>query len=77
MHSSIELNKQGEFFVEDYARIILTKILTPFSTGYVDLQSPSGAINNVIVLTMTAKYMPLMKVECWKNRKTALFVWEV
>ena len=55
MHSIIELNKQGEFFVEDYARIILTKILTPFSIGYVDLQSPSGAINNAIVFNYDGK----------------------
>ena len=39
----IELNKKGIFFVETFAQIILTRILTPFSTGYVDLQSPAGA----------------------------------
>jgi uncharacterized protein len=39
----IEHNRAGRHFVETYAQIILTKILTPFSTGYVDLQSPSGA----------------------------------
>ena len=55
MHSIIELNKQGEFFVEDYTRIILTKIITPFSIGYVDLQSPSGAINNAIVFNYDGK----------------------
>jgi uncharacterized protein len=38
----IELNKNGLFFVESYASIILTKILTPFGTGYVDLRSPAG-----------------------------------
>ena len=45
----IDLNKRGIFFVEEYAGIILKKILTPFTTGFVDLQSPSGIINGVIV----------------------------
>jgi len=35
--------------VEIYARILLTKILTPFATGYVDLQSPAGAGISVAV----------------------------
>lgn len=38
----IELNKNGLVFSEIYASIILTKILTPFQTGYVDLRSPAG-----------------------------------
>ena len=39
----IELNRHGTNFVESYAQLLLTKILTPYATGYVDLQSPSGA----------------------------------
>jgi len=39
----IELNRRGIHFVELYAQLLLTRILTPFSTGYVDLQSPAGA----------------------------------
>lgn len=39
----LELNRNGTNLVETYAQILLTRILTPFSTGYVDLQSPSGA----------------------------------
>jgi uncharacterized protein len=39
----LELNRRGVNFVETYAQILLTRILTPFSTGYVDLQSPAGA----------------------------------
>ena len=39
----IEINRRGINFVELYAQLILTRILTPFSTGYVDLQSPAGA----------------------------------
>lgn len=39
----IQLNFQGIFFPEVFASILLSRILTPFSTGFVDLQSPSGA----------------------------------
>ncbi len=39
----IEHNRRGRPMVEVYAQILLTKILTPFATGYVDLQSPAGA----------------------------------
>ena len=45
----IDLNKSGIFFVEEFSALILRKILTPFSIGFVDLQSPSGIINSVIV----------------------------
>jgi uncharacterized protein len=38
----IDLNKSGKVFVESYAATILTKMLTPFDTGYVDLMSPAG-----------------------------------
>lgn len=38
----IELNKRGVFFIEHYASLILTKMLTPFDPGYVDLRSPAG-----------------------------------
>lgn len=45
----IQINLSGEYFCEDYATILLSRILTPFSTGFVDLQSPSGiAISGVI-----------------------------
>jgi His-Xaa-Ser system radical SAM maturase HxsB len=39
----IEVNRSGFPFVEVYAQILLSKILTPFPNGYVDLQSPAGA----------------------------------
>ena len=38
----IELNKKGTFFVEGFAALLLKRILTPFATGFVDLQSPAG-----------------------------------
>lgn len=39
----IELNKKGIFFSENYAALLFQRLMTPFSTGFVDLQSPSGA----------------------------------
>ena len=39
----IELNKKGVQFTECFTALFLSRILTPFSTGFVDLQSPSGA----------------------------------
>ncbi|TGE22759.1 His-Xaa-Ser system radical SAM maturase HxsB [Hymenobacter metallicola] len=45
----LDYNFQGNFFREDYATIILRKILTPFPVGYVDLQSPAGLLNSVVV----------------------------
>jgi len=39
----IELNRNGLKFQEFYARMILTKMLTPYQTGYVDMMSPAGA----------------------------------
>lgn len=45
----LELNKKGEGFVEEFTALILKKILTPFPIGFVDLQTPAGIINGVIV----------------------------
>ena len=39
----IDLNRNGTPMVEVFSQILLRKMLTPFSTGYVDLQSPAGA----------------------------------
>jgi len=45
----LELNKDGVDIQEVYAKIILTKVLTPYATGYVDLQSPTGSGTGVFV----------------------------
>ena len=45
----LEVNARGVSLTEAYATLLLTKILTPFSTGYVDLQSPAGAGLAVLV----------------------------
>jgi His-Xaa-Ser system radical SAM maturase HxsB len=39
----LDLNRLGVPLVEVYTQILLTRILTPFATSYVDLQSPAGA----------------------------------
>ncbi len=45
----INLNLKGHFLLEGYACLLLTRILTPFSTGFVDMQSPAGiGISGVI-----------------------------
>jgi hypothetical protein len=45
----IKINLNGTRFVEFFTTLLLTRILTPFPTGFVDLQSPSGAgISRVI-----------------------------
>lgn len=45
----IQVNLRGTHFVEEYAAIILTKMLTPFAVGFTDLQSPNGVVNSVMV----------------------------
>jgi His-Xaa-Ser system radical SAM maturase HxsB len=45
----IEINRKGYDLVEAYSKILLTKILTPYGTGHVNLQSPDGAGINVLV----------------------------
>ena len=48
LHYIIEINKKI-FFPEHFATLLFSRILTPFSTGFVDLQSPSGCgISGVI-----------------------------
>lgn len=45
----IELNKAGVHFVEQYAALVLTKMLTSEDPGFVDLMSPAGAGIGAIV----------------------------
>jgi His-Xaa-Ser system radical SAM maturase HxsB len=45
----LELNRKGYDLEEVYTKILLTKILTPYGTGFVDLQSPAGAGISVLV----------------------------
>lgn len=45
----LHLNREGVPLRETYASILLRRMLTPFPTGYVDLQSPAGAGLSVMV----------------------------
>jgi uncharacterized protein len=54
----IELNKLGTYFREDYTTLLLRRILTPYSTGYVDLQSPSGAGISAMVYYYNGEIYP-------------------
>lgn len=45
----LSLNKSGARIVEAYTQLLLQRILTPFPTGYVDLQSPAGMGISAIV----------------------------
>ena len=45
----LEINRSGVHFVEEYAALILKKMLTPYPIGYVDLQSPSGIGISVLI----------------------------
>jgi radical SAM protein with 4Fe4S-binding SPASM domain len=45
----LEINRRGYRLAEVYSQILLTKILTPHSTYYVDMQSPAGEAFNVLV----------------------------
>ncbi|MGD1816071.1 MAG: His-Xaa-Ser system radical SAM maturase HxsB [Pleomorphochaeta sp.] len=38
----LELNLKGIYIKEEFACVFLRKILTPFSNGFVDIQSPTG-----------------------------------
>lgn len=45
----LDINRKGYRLSEIYTQILLTKMLTPSGTGYVDLQSPAGEAWNVLV----------------------------
>jgi His-Xaa-Ser system radical SAM maturase HxsB len=50
-----ELNKQGIRFREFFASLIAKKMLTPYGTSFVDLQSPSGSAISAIVFNYDGK----------------------
>ena len=54
----LELNRSGINLVESYAQLLLRRMLTPFSTGYVDLQSPAGAGIGVAVYNYDGDVYP-------------------
>jgi His-Xaa-Ser system radical SAM maturase HxsB len=54
----LALNRAGESVVETYAALLLRHILTPFSTGYMDLRSPAGAGLGVLVYNYDGQVYP-------------------
>jgi len=54
----IDMNLNGVYFREEYATLLLRRIFTPYSTGYVDLQSPSGAGINALVYYYNGEVYP-------------------
>jgi len=40
----LKINKQGTYLEESYTALLMRRILTPYATGYVDLNSPTGAM---------------------------------
>lgn len=54
----ITMNLNGTYFREEYATLLLRRILTPYATGYVDLQSPSGAGINALVFYYNGEIYP-------------------
>jgi radical SAM protein with 4Fe4S-binding SPASM domain len=45
----IDLNRAGRTFSESFATLLLTKMMTPWPVGFVDLQSPTGSGFGVVV----------------------------
>ncbi|SDD70515.1 His-Xaa-Ser system radical SAM maturase HxsB [Sporomusa acidovorans] len=54
----IDLNLQGTPFTEYYTTLLLQRIFTPFSTGFVDLQSPSGAAISGVIYDFNGEVYP-------------------
>lgn len=58
LHYIIDLNISGTPFTEYYTTLLLQRIFTPFSTGFVDLQSPSGAAISGVVYDYNGEVYP-------------------
>jgi His-Xaa-Ser system radical SAM maturase HxsB len=54
----LKLNRGGVALEEAYASILLTHILTPFSSRYVDLRSPTGAGFGTLVYNYNGSVYP-------------------
>lgn len=79
----IELNLHGVPFREEYTMLVLRKLISPYPTSYVDLQTPAGAAISVIVFNYDGNVYPTdesrMLVEmgdttfCLGNVKTSTY----
>lgn len=54
----IKINKSGFYFSENFAGLILKKLLTPWAIGFVDLQSPTGTGFNVTLYNYDGNIYP-------------------
>ena len=54
----VALNKSGVKFIEYYTELLVRRILTPYPTGFVDLQSPSGAGVSGVIYDYTGDVYP-------------------
>ena len=70
----LDLNRQGVNMQEVYAKIILTKILTPYPTRYVDLQSPTGSGTGVLVYNYNGAVYASDESRMLAERMTSPFV---
>lgn len=53
-----ELNKQGTFVTEYYTALLFARMMTSQSTGFVDLQSPSGAVISAVIYDYNGDVYP-------------------
>lgn len=54
----LAVNRAGYFMEETYGRMLLSQLLTPFSHGYVDLRSPTGAGLGAVVYDYDGRVYP-------------------
>lgn len=54
----LAVNRQGYALQEAYAGLLLSQILTPYSHGYVDLRSPTGAALGAVVYDFDGQVYP-------------------
>lgn len=54
----LQVNREGYFLEETYTRMLLSLLLTPFSHGYVDLRSPTGAGLGAVVYDYDGRVYP-------------------
>ena len=72
----LKINRDGYDLAEVYAKILLTKILTPYGTGFVDLQSPAGAGISVLVYNYDGDVYATDESRMLAERSTTRFVSE-
>lgn len=54
----LELNKQGLRFTEFFTGLVLGKMLTPYGTGFVNLQSPAGLGISAVIFNYNGEVYP-------------------